>query len=64
MSLTEKVNIMARSGDLKHIENLLSRIEKFDSIKPEETIWSEQRLMQNIRTLFHNENNAYYRQIK
>lgn len=37
------------------IDNLIRRVDKFDDVKPRETVWSEQRLLDTVRTHVWNE---------
>ncbi len=59
MALTKKVKATKKYPmSSKHIEAFLKRIEKFDNIKPKETIWSEKRMMDGVRSYVQNEKNA------
>lgn len=50
MPLTEKVKAAQdHPASLDRIEALLKRLEKFDDIRPKETVWSEQRMMEGVR---------------
>lgn len=50
VTLTDKVNAIQKGADLGRIDSLLKRIEKFDDIQPDETIWSEQRILKTVRS--------------
>lgn len=41
-----------QNRNFKRIDDILEKIKKFEKIKPEETIWSEKRLLDTVRTQF------------
>lgn len=50
MALSDKVKAVQSGVDLGRIETLLKRLEKFDDIQPNETVWSEQRMLGTVRS--------------
>lgn len=50
MALTDKVSAIKDGKDLGRIENLLKRLEKFEDIQPNETVWSERRMLGTVRS--------------
>ena len=60
MALTDKVKAVQSHTNLRRIEGFLKRLEKFDDIQPDETVWSEQRVLKTVRSHVQSENNACY----
>jgi hypothetical protein len=59
MALTDKVKAVQSGIDLGRIENLLKRLEKFEDIQPNETVWSEQRMLGVVRSYIGSDNDAF-----
>lgn len=50
MKLTKKTSEIIKQNRDDRIDQIIKKIEKFDSIKPNETVWSEQRLLEAVRS--------------
>lgn len=50
MTLIDKVTAVQSGKNLGRIEGLLKRLEKFEDIQPNETIWSERRMLGTVRS--------------
>ena len=55
MTLIDKVKAVQQESDLGRIEGLLKRLEKFEDIQPKETVWSEQRILETVRSHIEND---------
>ncbi|MBU2767170.1 hypothetical protein HAP94_13545 [Acidithiobacillus ferrivorans] len=49
MNLTEKIKSITNNSDVERLNRIIALSDKFNSVRPEETIWDEDRLLRNIQ---------------
>lgn len=50
MNLVEKIKATTNHAKTEKLDQIIALSDKFNSVRPDETIWDEDRLLSNIKT--------------